>query len=146
MNISSTALRTTYGAIAIFTLIPTWGNFIPLIKREGFWGANINFWEYVLANEATRFITADALFFGLAFTVWMVIEARRLGMSGVWAYVAGFLIIGIGVAAPLFLIQRERRLAFLNQASPPDKLTHLDLVLLGILAAAFTVYSLTKLL
>jgi hypothetical protein len=41
----------------------------------------------------------------------MVLEARKLGIRWVWAYVVFGVLIAISVTFPLFLIARERRLA-----------------------------------
>ena len=40
----------------------------------------------------------------------MVIEARRLGVKYVWAYIIGGFVIAISVTFPLFLLARELRL------------------------------------
>ena len=43
--------------------------------------------------------------------VWMFLEARRLSMRGVWLHVLAGVFVGISIAFPIFLIQRERMLA-----------------------------------
>ena len=48
--------------------------------------ARTTFWQETLVNPASRLITVDVFFLGLAVFVWMVLEARRLGMRGVWLY------------------------------------------------------------
>ncbi len=45
-----------------------------------------------------------------AVTILMVIEARRVGVKFVWAYIIGAFVIAISVAFPLFLLARELRL------------------------------------
>ena len=41
----------------------------------------------------------------------MVLEARRLGMRGVWLYLLFGMLVAISVTVPIFLINRERALA-----------------------------------
>lgn len=47
----------------------------------------------------------------LAAVIWMVLEARRVGVRFVWLYVLFAMTIAISVTFPLFLVARERRLA-----------------------------------
>lgn len=68
------------------------------------------------ANHASASIANDLLFFALAAFVFMVIEARRLKMRFVWAYVALALVIAIAVIFPLFLIARQRKLCEMEGA------------------------------
>ena len=97
-------------------------------------------WKETLANPASRFITVDVLFLALAVIVWMLREARRLKMRGVWLYVVGGFLIAISVAYPLFMIHRERVLG----ASPSDDAERLgvgDKVGLAILSVMFVAYA-----
>ena len=69
----------------------------------------------------------------------MVIEARRLGVKYVWAYIVGGFVIAISVAFPLFLLARELRL----EKSDATQLRNVDSILLGVLAGytlAFTLW------
>jgi len=132
MTLSRKALCTIYGLIAIATLIGTWGNIISYLPL-GLVGANLKFWPETLVNPASRFITTDLFFLGLAVFVWMVLEARRLRMRGVWLYLLFGALIAISVTVPIFLINRERKLAELepagsNRMMPGDAL--------GLVAAA----------
>ena len=62
-------------------------------------------------NAASRSITVDILFFLLAAVIWMIAEARRIGMRFVWVYIALAFCIAISVTFPLFLFARELKLA-----------------------------------
>lgn len=140
MTVSRQALCVLYGAIAALALIGTWGNNIAYLNL-GFLGANVQFWADTLANPASRSITVDLFFLGYAVFVWMVLEARRLGMRGVWLYmVLGFL-IAISVTVPVFLINRERALAGRETVPDSNRLGSGDLVGLIALGAAFLVYA-----
>ena len=50
--------------------------------------------------------------------VWMVVEARRLGIRFVWAYIGLSLLVAVSVMFPLFLLARQRRLAALAPSAP----------------------------
>jgi len=56
-------------------------------------------------------VAADFWVGSLVSLVWLVVEARRLGMRRVWLYLALTLMIAWAFAFPLFLHMRERRLA-----------------------------------
>jgi Terpene cyclase DEP1 len=105
-----------YGAIALLALIATWSQNLSYFRSEdglvrGFVLATARFWPDTLTTPAGVSITVDLGFFFLAAAVFMVIEARRLGIRFVWLYVILGLLVAISVTFPLFLIARERRLA-----------------------------------
>ncbi len=100
-------LCTVYTAIALVALIATWSQNI-LFFRGG--GEFLGFWEATKANPASRSITVDIALLLLAVAILMVIEARRLGVKYVWAYILGGFLIAISVTFPLFLLARELRL------------------------------------
>ena len=99
-----------YGLIAAAALVGTWSQnltFFALPDNGGLLG----FLRGTVANPAAASITIDILFFGLAASIWMVVEARRLAIRGVWLYIALSFLVAISVTFPLFLIARQRRLA-----------------------------------
>lgn len=91
-----------------------------------------NFLQDTRVTPASRSITVDIFLFGLAATIWMVIEARKHGVRFVWAYVVGGFLIAISVTFPLFLLARELRL----DKSDTTQLRAADTVLLVVIAAA----------
>ena len=107
----------------------------------GFIGATVLFWKETLVNPASRFITVDILFLGLAVIVWAVLEARKLGIRGIWIYVAGGLFIAISVAIPLFLIHRERALSSTEPESAAGTLTFSDVIGLIVLSVVLLGYT-----
>ena len=126
-----------YGLLALVALIGTWGhNVAYLVPGEGpltgFMNATARFWPATLATPASTSITVDIAMLSLAVAVWMLIEARRLGLALPWLYVIGGLLVAISVTVPLFLIARERALAARGEAPAELGLGHLDLV--GLLA------------
>ena len=114
-----------YGAIALLALVGTWGNNLGYMHL-GLVGANLRFWQDTLANPASKSITVDLFFLGLAVFLWMVLEARRLKMRGVWLYLIVGMLVAISVSVPVFLINRERALARLAPASHAGELNKAD--------------------
>jgi Protein of unknown function DUF2834 len=136
MTMSRRVLCVVYIAIALVALIATWSQNILFFHG----GANfMGFWEATKANPASRSITVDIALLLLSVAILMVIEARRLGVKFVWAYIAAGFLIAISVAFPLFLLARELRL----EKSDATQLRTVDSVLLGVLAGftlAFTLW------
>jgi len=145
MTISRKTLCVVYGVIAVLALIGTWGHNIAYLDR-GFVGANQAFWSDTLANPASRSITADIFFFGLAVFVWMVLEARRLGIRFVWLYLIFGMLIAISVTVPIFLIIRERALAVSERTSAAGRLHSLDVIGLVLSSAGIVAYAVIALL
>lgn len=61
-------------------------------------------------TSLTSSLTSDFLIGGTAVLVWMVVEARRLGMRHWWLYLVATFLIAFAFACPLFLLMRERHL------------------------------------
>jgi Terpene cyclase DEP1 len=147
MAVSRKTLCAVYAVIGVVAFAGTWGNVLGLVGEEGFWAGTIRFWQDTLVNASSRFITIDLLFLGLAIVVWMVLEARRLRIPGVWLYVVAGLLIAISLTVPLFMIQRERKLAALEPGTPAGTLATADavgLILLAIVFATYAVVALTR--
>lgn len=145
VTISSKALCVIYGLIGLVALIGTWGNNVDYLNL-GFLGANLRFWEDTLANPASRSITVDIFFLGLAMFVWMVLEARRLRMRGVWLYLVFGMLIAVSFTFPLFLINRERVLATLDASAGGGSLGMADVAGLIAVGLALLAYSVVTLL
>ena len=141
MTLSRKALSVTYALIGVVAFVGTWANVLGAVQQYGFWEGTIRFWQDTLVNESSRFITVDLLFLGLAVIVWMVLEARRLAMPGVWIYVVAGLLIAISLTVPLFMIQRERTLARLESGTPGGHLATGDVAGLIAMAAVSLAYA-----
>jgi hypothetical protein len=136
MLMSRKLLCAAYAAIALVALIATWSQNILFFKGGG---SLMGFWEATKANPASRSITVDIALLLLSVAILMVIEARRLGVKFVWAYIIGGFLIAISVTFPLFLLARELRLA----KSDATELRNVDSILLAALAGftlAFTIW------
>jgi hypothetical protein len=110
MTIPRRTLCVVYASIGIAALIGCWANNIHYLGG-GIAAANVRFWQDTLVNPASRSITIDLLFLSLAAIIWMLLEARRLSMRGVWLYVLAGAFIAISVAFPAFMVHRELTLA-----------------------------------
>jgi hypothetical protein len=136
MLMSRRILCVVYVAIALVALVATWSQNIIFFRDGGsFWG----FFEALKVNPASRSFTVDIALLLLAVAILMVIEARRLGVKFVWAYILGGFLIAISVTFPLFLLARELRL----ETSDATELRNVDSILLAALAGftlAFTIW------
>ena len=120
------------GFMALFALYGTWSQNIAYVGDP-------SFGKFVLDTKVTpagRSLGVDIAVTFYAASVLMVLEARKLGVRFVWAYILLGLLIAISVTFPLFLIAREMRLAK-GAASDPSAGTNphpLDIVGLALLA------------
>ena len=123
-----------YAGVALAALIATWSQNLLYFMGP----VRPGFGQYVLdlkATGAARSFTVDIGLFLLAAVFLMVVEARRLGVRFVWAYVLLGFGIAISVTFPLFLIAREFRLAKLGDPGGGVKLTASDWIGLVIVSA-----------
>jgi hypothetical protein len=144
MVISRSRLSLVYGAIALLALLATWNQNLHYFGGDaGPVEVLTTFWKETFANPAAASITLDLLLFVLAVMLWMVLEARRLGMPFVWLYVVGGLLIAISVTFPLFMMARERRLATLGQVQPAIGAADVvGLLLVGVPVVVLSLWSL----
>lgn len=140
MPISRKVLCAAYGVIALLALIGTWGNNLDYADL-GLKGLAIQFGPDTLVNPASRSITVDLFLLGLAVLVWMVLEARRLGMRGVWLYLVFGMLIAISVTVPIFLIFRERALAAREGSETAGALTIGEIAGLAAVTIAVCAYT-----
>lgn len=141
-------LYAAYLALALLALFATWHQNLSYFRPEdgrllGPILATGRFWPDAFANPATISITVDIALFFMAAAIFMVVEARRLQIRFVWAYIVLGLLVAISVTFPLFLIARERRLAARSDAAASAvELTRGDAIGLGLFAALSIVVSL----
>ena len=109
MTTNRRILSGAYATIAAVALVTTWSQNLAYLHSPG--GFLTSFLQDLKVNAAARSITVDIVLFFLAAAIFIVLEARRLGIPYVWAYLVGGMLIAISVTFPLFLIARERKLA-----------------------------------
>ena len=142
MTISRKALCIVYALVGAVALIGCWGNNVQYLNLGlGLLGVNVHFWQETFANPASRSITIDILFLGLAAIIWMLLEARRLSMRGAWLYVLAGVFIAISVAFPAFLIHRERVLAARDGSTSAGTLSGADILGVAVLSLAMLAYT-----
>jgi len=145
MTISRRVLCIVYALVGLVALAGTWGNNIEYLHL-GIVGANVHFWQETLVNPASRSITVDILCLALAAIVWMLLEAHRLSMRGVWLWVLFGLFVAMGAAFPWFMVHRELVLAKREPSSDGGTLSAagvLGIVLVGIAVLAYTFLALS---
>lgn len=105
-----------YGLIATIALLGIWSqNFAYFDAAEGVVGVARAYTRFALEtriNPAARAMALDVLLLWLTGSAFMIFEARRLGIRFVWAYIALGFLLAISITLPLFLITRERHLAW----------------------------------
>ena len=72
------------------------------------------------ANPAASSLTVDLSVACLTFAVWMVVEARKLGMKHWWVYLVITFGVAFACAFPLFLLMRDKRLEELAEGRAGD--------------------------
>lgn len=102
-----------YGAIAIVSAAAAWWHAIAWVGE----GGNLLllptfFIDAYESGSAAAFLTIDILAVWIVFMIWVVPDARRIGLGARtgWLYI-GLSFVGTCFAFPLYLIARERHLA-----------------------------------
>lgn len=99
-----TPLAFAYLSLAVVGLVATWYfNVLAVIQLRDFLG------DLVSSGPAVSSITVDLLVVAVAGSVFLIVEARRLGMRFGWLYVVGSALTAFAFTFPLFLAMRERR-------------------------------------
>lgn len=98
-----------YALISIVALYATWSNNLAFGAQPNS-GGTIGFIRALYVNPAAASIANDLIFFALAAFIFMVMEARRLKIRFVFAYLVLSLLVAIAVVFPLFLIARQIKL------------------------------------
>ena len=97
-----------YLSLSIAGLITAWTlNGLAVVRGESY----TNAW---FGTAVDWVLSTDLLIVAIAAVVFMVVEARRLGMKRVWLYILLSGITAMAFTFPLFLAMRERRLAELS--------------------------------
>ncbi len=98
-------LALSYLGLSIAGLIGTWWfNALAIVQASNFVG------DWVNSGPAVSSLTVDLLVVAVAGSVFIIIEARRLGMRGGWIYVVLSGLTAFAFTFPLFLAQRQRHL------------------------------------
>lgn len=116
MNRKDILLCWGYAVIAMVALVATWSNNIAFALETGSLSL-LAFIEALYVNPAAASIANDILLFCVSAFIFMVHEARRVGVRHVWVYILLSGMIAIAVMFPLFLIARQRAIAAARRLS-----------------------------
>lgn len=109
-----TPLALVYLVLAVAGLIGTWTfNVLAITQMANFIG------DLISSGPAVSSITVDLLVVAIAGSVFIIVEARRLGMRRGWLYVVLSGVTAFAFTLPLFLAMRQRHLTRLTTAAPP---------------------------
>ena len=109
-----TPLALVYLVLALAGLIGTWTfNVLAITQLTNFLG------DLVDGGPAVSSITVDLLVVAIAGSVFIIVEARRLGMRFGWLYVVLAGVTAFAFTFPLFLAMRQRHLARVTTAARP---------------------------
>ena len=100
-----------YLALAVLGLCLTWFHNVAFMQENGGAFALGAFIDGVFANHASSSIGWDITIACTAFIIWLLHEAKRIGMAHAWIYVVLTFGVAFAFAGPLFLFMRERHLA-----------------------------------
>jgi hypothetical protein len=89
---------------------PRGGTTSPFFRLEST-GGLIGFVQGGYATYASTSLTNDVVLVALTAFVFMVVEARRVGVRHVWIYPLLGIVVAISVALPLYLVARQIKLA-----------------------------------
>ncbi len=99
-----------YAVLAVAGLLGPWYFNINFMLETGFVFDYAEFVRQGFSNEASSSLTVDVIVAAIAFSIWVVHEARRLGIAHGWVYIVLTFAIAFAFAFPLFLLIREGRL------------------------------------
>lgn len=109
-----TPLAVVYLALAAAGLVGTWTfNAIAIVQMSDFVG------DLLTSGPAVSSITVDLLVVAVAGAIFIIIEARRIGMKRGWLYVVVSGVTAFAFAFPLFLAMRQRYLTRLTAEGRP---------------------------
>ncbi|MBD8479478.1 DUF2834 domain-containing protein [Microbacterium sp. CFBP 8794] len=100
-------------ALAVAGLVGTWTfNVFAIVQMRDFVG------DLVSSGPAVSSITVDLLVVAVAGSIFVIVEARRIGMRFGWLYVVLSGVTALAFTFPLFLAMRQRHLT-----AHPDRRT-----------------------
>ena len=98
-------LALSYLVLSIVGIVGTWWfNALAIVQASDFIG------DWVNSGPAVSSLTVDLLVVAITGSVFIIVEARRLGMRGGWIYLVLSGLTAFAFTFPLFLAMRERRL------------------------------------
>lgn len=108
-------LFTIGGFLAMTSLIVA---YVLKHREDGPYGVLEDFLRDAMTNAASRLIYADLTLVWIALAGFMVVEARRLGIRYVWAYIIGAPLLALCVSFTLFMFIRQLKIAYAAKGAP----------------------------
>ena len=98
-------LAVVYLVLSLGGLVGTWTfNVLAIAGMRDYIG------DLLTSGPSVSSITVDLLVVAVAGSIFIIVEARRLGMRFGWLYVVGSALTAFAFTFPLFLAMRQRRL------------------------------------
>ena len=94
-----------YLGLGIAGLVGTWTYNLSAIQQSRDF-----FRDWSNSGPAVSSLTVDLLVVAVAGSIFIIVEARRLGMRGGWLYVVLSIVTAFAFTFPVFLAARERTL------------------------------------
>jgi len=113
-----TPLMVFYGLCAAAGAVVPWYYNLAFMRESGEILTPQRWFAEGFATTLMGSITSDFLIGTAPVLVWMVVEARRLGMRHLWTYVAGTFLVAFAFTCPLFLLMREVRMQRVHSETP----------------------------
>ena len=95
-----------FALMILGTVVPGYFLMQSIVEQGGF--DAVRFFGEVTRTTEMRFINGDLGMTGLTVGVFAYLEGRRLGMKRWWVPLLGALLVGISLALPWFLWEREK--------------------------------------
>lgn len=111
-----------YLILALLGVVAGWYFNIQYYQTAGDSFGWIDWTRQCLVNPAAASALMDLTFAYIILAIWMVIEARRVGMRFGWLYIVVAVGISLAFGLGLFLMMRERRL----RSAPANGRTTID--------------------
>lgn len=113
-----TPLMVFYGLCAAAGAVVPWYYNLAFMRESGELLTPQRWLAEGFATTLAGSITSDFLIGTTPVLVWMVVEARRLGMRHLWIYVLGTFLVAFAFTCPMFLLMREVRLQQVRSETP----------------------------
>jgi hypothetical protein len=110
-------IRYVYLGMAAVGAVWPWLANLAFIQQHGAAFDLGLFVQLANANPAAMSLSRDLAVAASAVTIWMVVEARRLGLRGLGWVLLSCVTVAFAFGCPLFLYLRERRLAELARGA-----------------------------
>lgn len=101
-------LQITYLILCILGTVLPYSQFLPFLIENGF---DVKlFFEQLFTNRISTAFGMDFIISTVVLWIFVFLEGSRLKMKNLWIYIASYLLAGISLALPLFLLMRQRQM------------------------------------